>query len=83
MHQQIRVAANRGSEVRVSLIGKAEVPQVLRAVLRLFERAQQHGLQQLHVRPSFQLKQQGGVVFGMGFGSAGKLQAELLEELPQ
>jgi hypothetical protein len=40
------IAADRAGEVRIRLIGQAEVADVVRAVDRLLHRAQQHGLQQ-------------------------------------
>src|SRR5690606_8235052 len=48
--QQVRVAADRRGEVGVGLVVETEVADVLRAVHRLAQGAQHHGLDQLEVR---------------------------------
>ena len=50
MHEQVGIAADRRGEVRVGLVREAEMALVVRPVLRLRQRAQQHGLQQVEVR---------------------------------
>ena len=79
VHQQIRIPANRRGEVGVSLIRQAKVADVVRAVHRLLQAAQQHGLQHGGVRARLDLVHQLGVVLGgrriaAGQGQAGQLQ---------
>ena len=50
MHQQVRVATDRRGEVGISLVIETEVPFVLRAIYRLAQRTQHHGLDQVIVR---------------------------------
>ena len=83
MHQQVRIAADRRGEVRVGLVGEAEVADVVRAVDRLPQRAQHHGLQQLRIGPALDRREQLGVVLGVRLVAAAQVQAELLEELAQ
>ncbi|MCY1521501.1 hypothetical protein D9M68_563150 [compost metagenome] len=49
VHQQVGVATDRAGEVRVGLVGQAEVAAVDRRVDRLLHRAQQHGVDLLRV----------------------------------
>ena len=51
MHQQVGIAPDRAGEVRVGLVGQAEVAAVDRRVDRLLHRAQQHGVDLLRVGP--------------------------------
>ena len=53
VYQQVRVAANRAGEVRVSLIRQTEMAAVHRCVDRLLHRAQQHRMDLLRVGPVF------------------------------
>jgi hypothetical protein len=52
VHQQVRVAPDRAGEVRVGLVGQAEVAAVVRRVDRLLHGAQQHRADLLRVGPS-------------------------------
>src|SRR5882762_5705500 len=83
MDKQVRVAPDGRSEVRVVLVGEPEVADVLRAVLRLLQRAQQHRLEQLHVRTLAYRLEQLRVVFRSGFVSAVERETESLEKLAQ
>ena len=51
MHQQVGVAANRAREVRVGVVGQAEVAAVGGGVDRLLHRSQQHGVDLRRVGP--------------------------------
>ncbi len=50
VREQIRVATNRRSEVRIRLVIQAKVTLVIRAVHRLTQRTQHHGLDQMEIR---------------------------------
>ncbi len=81
MDKQVRIPADRRSEVRVMLVGEPEVTDVLRTVLRLLQRAQEHRLEQLHVRTLAHGLEQLRVVFGGGLVPAVEREAESLEKL--
>src|SRR5260221_13304743 len=83
MDEQVRIAADGRSEVRVVLVGEPEVADVLRAVLRLLQRAQQHRLEQLHVRTFAYRLEQLRVVFRGGVVAAVEREAEPPEKLPE
>src|SRR5207245_11383333 len=83
MDEEVRVAPDRRSEVRVVLVGEPEVADVLRTVLRLLQRAQQHRLEQLHVRTLAHGLEQLRVVLRGGFVPALEREAESLEKLAQ
>ncbi len=51
MHEQVGIAPDRAREVRVGLVGEAEVADVLAGVDRLLHRAQQHLVDLLRVGP--------------------------------
>src|SRR5690606_18644980 len=55
MVQQVRIAPDRRSEMRIGLVGEAEVAAVLGGVDRLLHRAKQHRLEQLRIRPPLDL----------------------------
>ncbi len=59
------------------------MPDVVRAVDRLAQRAQHHHLQQLLVRPVLDLVDQLGIVLGVGFVATAELLAEGGEEVAQ
>src|SRR5690606_41165564 len=50
MVQQVRIAPDRRSEMRIGLIGEAEVAAVLGGVDRLLHRAKQHRLERSEER---------------------------------
>ncbi len=50
VREQIRIATNRRSEVRIRLVIQAKVTLVIRAVHRLTQRTQHHGLDQMEIR---------------------------------
>ncbi|KAG0924890.1 hypothetical protein G6F32_013749 [Rhizopus arrhizus] len=83
MHQQIGVAADRRSEVRVRLQRQAEVAVVVRAVDRQALAAQQHRFQQRGIGAVADLLQQLGVVAGAHLRPRRQAQLELLEEFQQ
>ncbi len=59
------------------------MPDVLRAVLRLLQGAQEHGLEQLHVRSLARGLEQLRIVLRRGLVAARELQSEFLQELAQ
>jgi len=77
MDQQVRIAPDGRCEVRIRLVRQAEVADIVRAVDRLLHRSQQHGLQQLFIRPAAELLQQLAVVLGMRAVAATHAEAEL------
>ena len=62
--EQVRVAPDRRREVRIRFVRQAEMPLVVRPVLRLRQRTQQHRLQQLEVRALAHAVEQLGVIGG-------------------
>ena len=83
MHQQVRIAPDRRSEVRVGLEREAEMADVIRRVDRLLERAQQDGLQQQEIGPRADLLQDLRVILRLGLLAARQHQPELGEERAQ
>src|SRR6266568_1467986 len=67
----------------VMLVGEPEVADVVGAVLRLLQGAQENSLEELHVRTLARGLEQLRIVFGRGLVTARELQSELLEELAQ
>ena len=66
MHEQVRVAPDRAREVRVGLVGQAEVAAVGAGVDRLLHRTQQHRVDLRGVGPVFR-----GLGDGLVFGRLG------------
>ena len=83
MHEQIGVAADRRREMRVRLVGKSEVPDVVGPVPCLLQRAQQHRLQQRIVGAVLDADQELRVVGRGRAVAAGKGQRAAREEVAQ
>src|SRR5690606_20969159 len=83
MHEQIRIATNRRSEMRISLVVEPEMALILCLITRLAKRAQHDGLDHAEIGPILHLCQQLLVVDGRGFVAATQIQANLAQELPQ
>src|SRR6185436_9775961 len=76
MDEQIRVAPDGRSKMRVSLIRQFEMAHVIGTVNGLTKRTQHHRLQQLHVGSCVDLLQQPRVILGLWVLPAGKLKNE-------
>ena len=83
MHQQIGIAPNRRGEMGVMLVSQAEMADIVRAVHRLLQGTQHHGLQKLEVRTQLDLFQQHGVILGTRIVATAQSKAELTEETAQ
>ena len=81
MHQQIGIASDRRGEVRVGLVGKPEMPDVVGSIARLLHRAQQHRLEKACIGPTSDPAKQLVIVTGGGFLATGQLQPERLEKI--
>ncbi len=81
MHQQVGIAPDRRGEVRVGLVAQAEVADVVRAVHRLPQRAQHHGLQQADIGTALDLREQLRVVAGVRVVAAAQRQRAIPREI--
>ena len=83
VRQQIGISANRRGEMRVGIVGKAKVADIVGAVHRLFHRAQQHCLQQRRVGTVLDFFQQCRIVGRLRLISSRQLQSEILQHRSQ
>ncbi|KCB33243.1 hypothetical protein L543_1089 [Bordetella hinzii L60] len=83
MREQIGIAPDGRSEVRIGRIGQAEMAHVVRAVDRLLHGAQAHGLQQREIRTSAHRIEELAVVLGRGRIATAQGQGHGAQEIAQ
>ena len=83
VHEQVGIAPDRRSEMRIGLLRQTKVTEKLRAVTCLLHRAQQNGLYQVRIRPPLRLCQHLGEMTWLGFITATQLQTHLGQKVAQ